>query len=117
MAFFEYQLIPFPLINFLFHSEILEPVVLPFILNHPQRDRIIFQQDGARCHNARITTLWLEQNLLIHCLVCSLQSQQDKRLNPPRQPFSFEWPPYRLFLLRSIAQFFTQIYINCFVSS
>ena len=31
--------------------------------------------------------------------------------------FWFAASKYRLFFLRSIAQFFTQIYMNCFVSS
>ena len=31
--------------------------------------------------------------------------------------FLLAWPSYRLFFLRSIAQFLTQIYMNCFVSS
>ena len=35
---------------------------------------------------------------------------------PLEIPF-FVLPMYRLFFLRSIAQFFTQIYMNCFVSS
>jgi hypothetical protein len=51
----------------------------------------VFQQDGARCHNARITTQWLEANINAR-MICSLQSQQDVRLG--HQPFLFEWPPY-----------------------
>ena len=78
-------------IFFSFHSEVLEPHVLPFIQGHPARDRIVFQQDGARCHNARITTQWLEANINAR-MICSLQSQQDQRIG--RQPFLFEWPPY-----------------------
>ena len=86
---YEYNQLKYPFI--LFHSEVLEPHLLPFIQGHPARDRIVFQQDGARCHNARITTQWLEANINAR-MICSLQSQQDQRIG--RQPFLFEWPPY-----------------------
>ena len=85
----EYNQLKYPFI--LFHSEVLEPHLLPFIQGHPARDRIVFQQDGARCHNARVTTQWLEANINAR-MICSLQSQQDQRIG--RQPFLFEWPPY-----------------------
>ena len=86
---YEYNQLKYSFI--LFHSEVLEPHLLPFIQGHPARDRIVFQQDGARCHNARVTTQWLEANLNAR-MICSLQSQQDQRIG--RQPFLFEWPPY-----------------------
>ena len=38
---------------FLLYSEVLKPVVLPFIRNHATPDRIVFQQDGARAHNGQ----------------------------------------------------------------
>ena len=71
------------------HRRILQNRVLPFIQGHPDRERIIFQQDGARCHNSRTNTQWLEANLN---LVCSLACQQDKRIG--RNPFLLAWPPY-----------------------
>lgn len=41
-------------------NEILRPQVLPFIQRHGQH--VIFQQDNARAHTARQTTLFLQQN-------------------------------------------------------
>ena len=63
-----------------------------------QQEEPIRQRDTTQCSNGRAITLLLLKHArnIISGLVLMV---------------------YRLFFLRSIAQFFTQIYMNCFVSS
>ncbi|MEW8547315.1 MAG: transposase [Candidatus Thiodiazotropha sp.] len=41
-------------------DEVLQPVVVPFLRNHV--DVMLFQQDNARLHSARLTRYFLENN-------------------------------------------------------
>ena len=66
-------------------------MVLPFLQTRADRGSIIFQQDGARAHNAKSVTDWMEANLNPR-MICSIQSQQDQRNG--RFPFLLRWPPY-----------------------
>ena len=73
-------------IYFLLYSEVLKPVVLPFIRNHATPDRIVFQQDGARAHNgqahhmfSRFLNLQIYKKKSQNVLCISIEIKNDRK--------------------------------------
>ena len=71
---------------FLLYSEVLKPVVLPFIRNHATPDRIVFQQDGARAHNgqahhmfSRFLNLQIYKKKSQNVLCISIEIKNDRK--------------------------------------
>ena len=78
-------------IIFISIRRILQARVLPFIQGHATPERIVFQQDGAPPHHARVNTDWLSQNIP---LVCSIDCRHNQNLGINQ--FLLEWPPYSM---------------------
>ncbi len=60
----ELIVVPGNLTGIRYRCEILDPVAVPFVLRH----NLVFQQDNARPHTARLATTFLQHNVHVHTL-------------------------------------------------